>query len=155
MSSRFRKTKSGNQVSIKSVCACLISLLPPSAAEYFFQRGCVKTILPPTAAEYYFERHVILTISRSEIVKMTCLSKHNSARSAVKKPFYTTSHPQQNNLLPIHLVDLLSDALLPGQFFGVLFLKQYEVAVLLTKFVHVAGKLLEAFGLGILVVVHF
>ena len=38
--------------------------------------GCVKSLLPPSAAEYYFERHVILTISRSEIVKMTCLSKH-------------------------------------------------------------------------------
>ena len=44
-------------------------------------------LLPPSAAEYYFDRHVILTISRSEIVKMTCLSKHNSARSAVKNLF--------------------------------------------------------------------
>ena len=50
-------------------------------------RGCVKSLLPPSATEYYFERHVILTISRSEIVKMTCLSKHNSARSAVKELF--------------------------------------------------------------------
>ena len=46
--------------------------------------GCVKSLLPPTAAEYYFESHVILTISLREIVKMTWLSKHNSARSAVK-----------------------------------------------------------------------
>jgi len=37
----------------------------------------MKSLLPPQAAKYYFDRHVILTISRSEIVKMTCLSKHN------------------------------------------------------------------------------
>jgi hypothetical protein len=43
--------------------------------------------LPPAAAEYSSERHVIFTISRSEIVKMTCLSKHNLARSAVKNLF--------------------------------------------------------------------
>jgi hypothetical protein len=43
--------------------------------------------LPPSAAEYSSERHVIFTISRSEIVKMTCLSKHHSARSAVKNLF--------------------------------------------------------------------
>ena len=49
--------------------------------------GCVKSILPPSAAEYYLERHVILTISLREVVKMTCLSKHNSARSAVKNLF--------------------------------------------------------------------
>ncbi|MEY4135045.1 MAG: hypothetical protein RL386_1395 [Bacteroidota bacterium] len=30
-------------------------------------------------AKLCFERHVIFTISRSEIVKMTCLSKENSA----------------------------------------------------------------------------
>jgi hypothetical protein len=44
--------------------------------------GCVESLLPPTAAEYSSERHVIFTISRSEIVKMTCRSKHHSARSA-------------------------------------------------------------------------
>jgi hypothetical protein len=49
--------------------------------------GYVKSILPPSAAKYYFERHVILTISLREIVKITCLSKHNSARSAVKNLF--------------------------------------------------------------------
>jgi hypothetical protein len=57
--------------------------------------GCVKSLLPPSAAEYSSERHVIFTISLREIVKMTCLSKHNSVRSAVKnlftqpQPFYT------------------------------------------------------------------
>jgi hypothetical protein len=56
-------------------------------AKLHFDRGCVKSLLPPAAAEYYFERHVILTISLREIVKMTCLSKHNSARSAVKNLF--------------------------------------------------------------------
>jgi hypothetical protein len=49
--------------------------------------GCVKSLLPPSAAEYSSERHVIFTISRSEIVKMTCLSKHNSVQSAVKNLF--------------------------------------------------------------------
>ena len=49
--------------------------------------GCVKSVLPPAAAEDYFERHVIFTISLREIVKMTCLSKHHSARSAVKNLF--------------------------------------------------------------------
>jgi hypothetical protein len=46
-----------------------------------------KSLLPPAAAEYSSERHVILTISLREIVKMTCRSKHHSARSAVKKTF--------------------------------------------------------------------
>ncbi|MFZ4428132.1 MAG: hypothetical protein ACOYOO_13315, partial [Saprospiraceae bacterium] len=50
-------------------------------------RGCAKRFSPPAAAEYSSERHVIFTISRSEIVKMTCLSKHHSARSAAKRPF--------------------------------------------------------------------
>ncbi|MEY4134506.1 MAG: hypothetical protein RL386_856 [Bacteroidota bacterium] len=76
-------------------------------------QGCVKGLLPPSAAEHSFVRHVIFTISLREIVKMTCLTKYNlarsaekilftqhqrlfprvsrysSARSAVKKPFYT------------------------------------------------------------------
>ena len=60
----------------------------------------IKGILPPSAAEYYFERHVILTISLSEIVKMTCLSKHNSAQSAVKNLF---TQPQQENLHKLSL----------------------------------------------------
>ena len=50
-------------------------------------KGCVKRILPPSAAKYYFDRHVVLTISQSEIVKTTCLSKHNLARSAPKGLF--------------------------------------------------------------------
>ena len=37
-----------------------------------------------TQSQYFFEGHVILTISRSEIVKMTCPSKHNSALRAEK-----------------------------------------------------------------------
>jgi hypothetical protein len=75
-----------------------MSKMPPAAKfykglceKYFFGAsrqiiiwGCVKRFLPPAAAEYSFERHVIFTISRSEIVKMTCLSKHNLARSAEK-----------------------------------------------------------------------
>jgi hypothetical protein len=54
------------------------------------QWDCVKSLLPPAAAEYSSERHVIFTISLREIVKMTCLSKHHSARSAVKKLFTQT-----------------------------------------------------------------
>jgi hypothetical protein len=45
----------------------------------FELRGGVKRLLPPAAAEYSSERQVIFTISRSEIVKMTCLSKYNLA----------------------------------------------------------------------------
>jgi hypothetical protein len=62
-----------------------------------FIRGCVKRFLPPTAAEYSSERHVILTISLREIVRMTCLSKHNLARSAVKILF---TQPQHKILTP-------------------------------------------------------
>ena len=40
--------------------------------------------MPPSAAEYYFERHIIFEISLREISKMMCLSKDNLARSAVK-----------------------------------------------------------------------
>jgi len=47
----------------------------------------VKSLLPPAAARDYFERRVILTISLREIVKMTRLSKHNSAQSAMKRLF--------------------------------------------------------------------
>jgi hypothetical protein len=61
--------------------------------------------LPPAAAEYYLERHVISTISRSEIVEMTCLSKHNSARSAVKT-FLHNLHPKKI-LLPQAAKDFL------------------------------------------------
>ena len=46
--------------------------------------GCVKSLLPPTAAEYSFERHMIFMISQSEIMKIMCLSKYNLARSAMK-----------------------------------------------------------------------
>jgi len=57
------------------------------AAKDFLGRGCVKSLLPPAAAKFYFERHVIFTISLCESVKMTCLSKHNLARSANKNLF--------------------------------------------------------------------
>ena len=50
-------------------------------------RGCVKSLLLPAAAEYSSERHIVFAISRSEIAKMTCLSKHNLARSAKKNLF--------------------------------------------------------------------
>jgi hypothetical protein len=66
--------------------------------------GCVKRFLPPTAAEYSSERHVILTISRSEIARMTCLSEHNLARSAVKILF---TQPQKNILPPQAAKDFL------------------------------------------------
>jgi hypothetical protein len=44
-------------------------------------------LLPPSAADYYFERHIIFEISRSEISKMMCLLKDYLARSAVKRLF--------------------------------------------------------------------
>jgi hypothetical protein len=52
-----------------------------------FGWGLCKRFSPPTAAEFSFERHVIFTISLREIVKMTCLSKHNLARSTMKGLF--------------------------------------------------------------------
>ena len=66
---------------------CVKCILPPGAAKYSFVSGCVKSLLPPPAAKHSFVRHVIFTISRSEIVKMTCLTKYNLARSAVKRLF--------------------------------------------------------------------
>ena len=57
---------------------------------------CVKSLLPPAAAEYYFERHIIFEISLREISKMMCLSKDNLARSAVK----TFLHNLKKSLLP-------------------------------------------------------
>jgi hypothetical protein len=63
---------------------CVKGLLPPSAAKDYFERGCVKRFFTALRAELCFERHVIFTISRREIVKMTCLTKYNLARSAEK-----------------------------------------------------------------------
>ena len=60
-------------------------------------------LLPPSAVEYSFERHIIFMISRSEIMKMMCLSKYNSARSAklrqMSRPPLFNKFLQ--NLLPI------------------------------------------------------
>ena len=57
--------------------------------------SCVKSILSPAAAKFYFERHVIFTISLCEIVKMTCLSKHNLALSVQStfRPYGTLEIP--------------------------------------------------------------
>jgi hypothetical protein len=43
---------------------------------------CVKSLSPPQAAEYSFVSHIIFMISRSEIMKMMWLTKHNSALRA-------------------------------------------------------------------------
>jgi hypothetical protein len=56
-------------------------------SEYYFLRGCVKRFFTALRAEFYFERHVIFTISRSEIVKMTCLSKEYFAAAGGKRLF--------------------------------------------------------------------
>jgi hypothetical protein len=45
-------------------------ILPPKALKIFFMA---------LRAKLYFERQLIFTISRSEIVKMSCLSRENSA----------------------------------------------------------------------------
>jgi hypothetical protein len=52
--------------------------------------GCVKRFFTALRAEFYFEGHVIFTISRSEIVKMTCPSEEYSAAAGGKSLFYTT-----------------------------------------------------------------
>ena len=59
--------------------------------------GYVKSLLPPAAAKDYFVRHIIFMISRSEIMKMMCLTKHNSARSAVKNLFTQPRTPLVKN----------------------------------------------------------
>ncbi len=64
-------------------------------------------------------------------------------------------HPQQNHLLPVHLVHFPADVRLPGQLFGGFFLKQDEVAAPLAEFVHVTGELFHAIGLRPLFVPHF
>jgi hypothetical protein len=61
--------------------ACATGRALRTAAK-FYVWACVKSLLLPTAAEYFFERHFIFTISRSEIVKMKCLSKHYLALRA-------------------------------------------------------------------------
>jgi hypothetical protein len=53
----------------------------------FLSWGCVKRIFTALRAELCFERHVILTISRSEIVRMTCLSEEYSAAVGGKNLF--------------------------------------------------------------------
>ena len=72
---------------------CEKSLLPPAAAEYYFDRdmifeislGEISKIMSLSkdnlarSTELCFERHVIFTISLREIVKMTCLSEEYSA----------------------------------------------------------------------------
>jgi hypothetical protein len=58
-------------------------------------QGCVKSLLPPSAAEHFFVRHVIFTISLCEIVKMTCLTKYNLARSAEKILFTQPRTPNK------------------------------------------------------------
>jgi hypothetical protein len=61
--------------------------LPPAAAECYIERGYVKRFFTALRAELYFERHVIFTISRSEIVRMTCRSKEYSAAAGGKRLF--------------------------------------------------------------------
>jgi hypothetical protein len=75
--------------------------------------GCVKSLLPPAAAKFYFERHVIFTISQSEIVKMTCHSKHNLARSA-KKNLFTQPHVLDNRSHKIRVISLCCCKSLPS-----------------------------------------
>ena len=59
----------------------------------FWGWGFVKSLLPPAAAKYSFVRHIIFMISLREIMKMMCLTKYNSARSAVKR-LLTQPQPQ-------------------------------------------------------------
>ena len=52
-----------------------------------------SSLLPPSAAEYSFERHTVFMILLREIMKTVCLSKYDLARSAIKRPF---TQPQYN-----------------------------------------------------------
>jgi hypothetical protein len=66
-------------------------ILPPQAVKDFlhnlklYSKGLCKKAFTALRAELCFERHVIFTISRSEIVKMTCLSKEYSAAAGGKR----------------------------------------------------------------------
>jgi hypothetical protein len=54
------------------------------ASRQFTFWGCVKRFFMALRAELCFERHIIFTISRSEIVKMMCLSEEYSAAAGGK-----------------------------------------------------------------------
>ena len=49
--------------------------------------GLCKKCFTALRAELYFVRHIIFTISRSEIVKMMCLTKEYSAAEGGKRLF--------------------------------------------------------------------
>jgi hypothetical protein len=64
---------------------CVKSLLMALRAKLNLDGGCVKSVLTALRAELYFVRHIIFTISRSEIVKMMCLTKEYSAAAGGRR----------------------------------------------------------------------
>ena len=92
----FASQNHEKQVSVQILFGAKRQEEPFYTTPYSLGGGCVKSLLPPSAAEYSFVRHIIFTISRSEIVKMMCLTKYNLARSAVKTLF--TQPPLKYNL---------------------------------------------------------
>ena len=73
-----------------------------SQSKYSLARGAKKSLLPPSAAEYYFETDVFSMISRSEIMENTSVSNDNLWRSAklkfvvVSKVFFCRCRRQKN-----------------------------------------------------------
>jgi hypothetical protein len=63
----------------------------------YFDRGCVKSILPPSAAKFYFETDLFFMILLRKIMKNKSVSNFNLVRSAVKILF---TQPQKKILLP-------------------------------------------------------
>ena len=57
------------------------------SSKLYFDGGCVKSFFTALRAELYFVRHIIFTISRSEIVKMMCLTKKCFAAEGGKSLF--------------------------------------------------------------------
>ena len=86
--------KQGYFCKSKNILAEAIIGIHGFAAKDFIWWGCAKSLSPPAAAKYYFVRHIIFLISLREIRKMMCLTKHNSARSAMKRLF---TQPQTFN----------------------------------------------------------
>jgi hypothetical protein len=66
---------------------CVLSVPFSGALRQIIFMGCFKRFFTALRAELYFERHVIFTISRSEIVKMTCLLEEYSAAVGGKRLF--------------------------------------------------------------------
>ncbi|MFZ4426279.1 MAG: hypothetical protein ACOYOO_03905, partial [Saprospiraceae bacterium] len=63
------------------------SLLPPAAAEYYFERGCVKRFFLALRAKLYLDGDIFFLILRSKIRKNMSPSKEYFAAAGGENPF--------------------------------------------------------------------